>query len=239
MPARHDLTTDPTLAQQLLVARRGTAYFSRLLERLSDQDLDHPSLLPGWSRRHVVAHVGYNARAITRLVDWAATGIETPMYASPEVRGEEIEQGATQPARALRHLNTHAAITLDVAWRDCPPEAWLHTVRTAQGRVVPLTETVWMRTREVWLHAIDLGSGADVQEIPRAVLERLLRDITGMWDQRGEGKDLHITVTDGRSFDWGTGETVVSGALSQIIRWASGRERPDAQHSRPPAPRWL
>lgn len=239
MPERHDLATDPTMLEQLLVARRGTAYFSRLLERLGDDDLDEPSLLPGWSRRHVVAHVGYNARAITRLVDWATTGIETPMYASPAVRGEEIEAGATQPPRALRHLHTHAAITLDVAWRDCPPETWLHTVKTAQGRIVPLTETVWMRTREVWLHAIDLRNGGDVQEVPRAVLERLLRDITGMWDQRGDGQSLRIRVTDDDSLDWGDGESVVAGTLQQIVGWASGRERATTQHPRPVAPRWL
>ncbi|HET7782728.1 MAG TPA: maleylpyruvate isomerase N-terminal domain-containing protein, partial [Arthrobacter sp.] len=95
MVARHDQATDPALLEALLQARRGTAFFARKLNELSDAELDGGTLLPGWTRRHVVAHVGYNARAIARLIEWAATGVETPMYSSPEARNHEIEFGAT------------------------------------------------------------------------------------------------------------------------------------------------
>jgi maleylpyruvate isomerase len=79
MAARHDQTKDPALLDALLQARRGTAFFARKLNELPDAELDGATLLPGWTRRHVVAHVGYNARAIARLIEWAATGVETPM----------------------------------------------------------------------------------------------------------------------------------------------------------------
>ena len=46
--------------------------------------------------RHVVAHVHYNARALRRLVQWATTGTENRMYASPEQRASEIEAGAAR-----------------------------------------------------------------------------------------------------------------------------------------------
>ena len=69
MVARQDLTLDPALQAQLLTARRGTAFFARKLNELRDADLDAPSLLPGWTRRHVIAHVSYNARAIARLIE--------------------------------------------------------------------------------------------------------------------------------------------------------------------------
>src|SRR5690606_37166878 len=74
--ARTDRTTDPGLRAALLLARRGQAYFSRKLNELRKDELDAPSLVPGWTRRHVVAQVGYNARALTRLTEWAATGVE-------------------------------------------------------------------------------------------------------------------------------------------------------------------
>ena len=48
------------------------------------------------SCRHVVAHVHYNARALGRLVQWATTGTENRMYASPEQRASEIEAGAAR-----------------------------------------------------------------------------------------------------------------------------------------------
>ncbi len=74
--------------------RSGTAYFARLLDGLDDGALTGPSLLPGWDRASVVAHVGYNARALIRLSHWARTGVETPMYASTEQRNAEIARGA-------------------------------------------------------------------------------------------------------------------------------------------------
>jgi maleylpyruvate isomerase len=120
--------------------------------------------------------VGYNARAIARLIDWAATGVETPMYSSPEAGNHEIEFGATPSPIALRNLFDHSATHLNVEWRDLPADAWHYKVKTAQGRVVPAEETVWMRTREVWLHAVDLDNGAFFAEIPAPVLVRQVRN---------------------------------------------------------------
>ena len=272
MVARHDLTTDPRLRAELLTVRRGTAFFARKLGELSDAELDEPSLLPGWSRRNLIAHVGYNARALTRLVQWANTGVETPMYDSPEARDAEIDFGATLPARALRHLIEHAAISLDVEWRDSPDDAWAAVVRTAQGREVPARETVWMRTREVWLHAIDLDNGAGFGDVPEPVLERLLADITGTWRARGTDAGILVAVdgagdteVDGsavgdegsagdsgddgytggdsvRGTADGDAETVVSGTLPALVRWASGRGDAGVRTSTGaavPAPRWL
>ena len=51
MPARTDRTTDPALLAALLLARRGQAYFSRKLNELGNDELDVPSLVPGWTRR--------------------------------------------------------------------------------------------------------------------------------------------------------------------------------------------
>jgi maleylpyruvate isomerase len=71
----------------------GTRLFLGALADLGDDDLDRPLALPGWTGRHVVAHVHYNARALGRLVQWATTGTENRMYASPEQRASEIEAG--------------------------------------------------------------------------------------------------------------------------------------------------
>lgn len=57
MPAPTDLPTDPELLAQLLLARRATAFFAHELNGLSNVDLDEDSLLPGWTRRHVIAHI--------------------------------------------------------------------------------------------------------------------------------------------------------------------------------------
>ncbi|WP_269936691.1 maleylpyruvate isomerase family mycothiol-dependent enzyme [Arthrobacter sp. HY1533] len=239
MVARHDLTTDPRLQDALLQARRGTAFFARKLNELSDDELDGDSLLPGWSRRHVVAHVGYNARAIARLIEWAATGVETPMYLSPAARNQEIDFGATLSPIALRNLTDHAAVHLSVEWRDLPDANWGNQVKTAQGRTVPASETVWMRTREVWIHAVDLNNGATVGDIPAPILERLLTDITSAWKTRGTDAGLIIAVEES-SIRYGDTSNpdavVVSGPLAAITAWATGR---GTIPNTPIAPAWM
>lgn len=226
MATRHDQTADPALLDALLQARRGTAFFARKLNELTDAELDGGSRLPGWTRRHVVAHVGYNARAIARLIEWAATGVETPMYSSPESRNHEIEFGATLSPIALRHLFDHSAVHLNVEWRDLPADAWHHKVKTAQGRTVPAEETVWMRTREVWMHAVDLNNGATFNDIPAPVLERLLGDITGAWRTRETDAGLLVNVagTDLTFGDTSAAEpTTITGQLAAVVQWVAGR----------------
>ncbi|MFF4596733.1 maleylpyruvate isomerase family mycothiol-dependent enzyme [Amycolatopsis sp. NPDC001319] len=219
--ARYDSPHAP--AHELLWARRGTAYFARKLGELSDAELDEPSLLPGWSRRHVLAHVGYNARALTRLLTWARTGAETPMYASAEQRQEEIHSGATLPARALRSLVAHAAAHLDTEWRDLPDTSWDAEVRTALGRLVPVRETAWMRTREVWVHALDLANGATTREFPGDLLDALLADVLRGWRRRQEPVHLVLAPTGRAPIVLGEGGTTVSGDMPDLVRWVTGR----------------
>lgn len=236
----HDLD----LSERLLIARRGTAYFAQRLAELSDEQLSEPTGLAGWSRRHLVAHVGYNAAALCRLLDWAASGVETPMYASPEQRGREIAEGATLSAAALRNLFDHTVARLDEKWRNLPASAWDAQVRTAQGRLVPVSETAWMRTREVWIHAVDLGNGGRFGDFPDVVLESLLTDIVGMWQKKDLGAGLILAVDGGEPVavqpDSPPAEKV-SGPLAAVVRWAAGRGTVvvniDGEVGEPP--RWL
>jgi maleylpyruvate isomerase len=225
MVARTDNVDDPRLAATLLLARRGSAFFARKVAELSDAEFSEPSLLTGWTRSHLIAHVGYNARALCRLTEWAATGIETPMYASPSQRNDEIELGATLTPQALRNLSEHAIVHLNVEWRDLSAEAWGAEVKTAQGRTVPASETAWMRAREVWLHAIDLGNGASISDLPAEFVDRLLPEVVALWKTRGDAvPNLVLRPTDRagvdhRLDDAASDPTVVSGPSAQLLAW--------------------
>ena len=218
---------DLELSERLLIARRGTAFFAQKLAELTDDDLGGGTLLDGWTRKHLLAHVGYNAAALCRLLDWAATGVETPMYESMEQRGQEINEGATLSAAALRNLFDHTVARLDEKWRHLPESAWDAEVRTAQGRSVPASETVWMRTREVWIHAVDLANGARFTSFPNTVLESLLTDIVGTWQRKGVGGELVIEVAGAAPVTVGSegsdSRRVVRGPLAGVVRWAAGR----------------
>ncbi|MEO8220758.1 MAG: maleylpyruvate isomerase family mycothiol-dependent enzyme [Specibacter sp.] len=239
MVARHDLTTDPGLQEALLQSRRGNAFFARKLNEFPDDELDGDSLLPGWTRRHVADHIGYNARAIARLIEWAATGVQTPMNFSPTARNPEIDFGATLSPIALRNLTDHAAMHLSMEWRDLPDANWETQVTTAQGRTVPARKTVWMRTREVWLHAVDLNHGATISDIPAPLPQRLLTNISGAWKTRGADTGLIVQVqgNDIRHGDTSRPNAVtVTGTLTEVAVWAAGR---GTTTDAPRAPAWI
>ncbi|MFW0797493.1 maleylpyruvate isomerase family mycothiol-dependent enzyme [Gordonia sp. CPCC 205515] len=230
---------DLELTDRLAIARAGTAHFGRLLASLTDAQLDEPSLLEGWTRKHLVAHVGYNAAAISRLVEWAATGDEVPMYPSLETRNEEITSGATLPAHALRNLFDHTAARLDEKWRNLPADRWDFPVKTIQGRTVPVAETAWMRTREVWIHAVDLASGATFAEFPDPVVTSLIDDITNAWRRNGTGSDLRLNPPTGTidvDPDFTGTRVEISGPAPAVLRWMAGRAQSD---SAAVPPRWL
>lgn len=185
--------------------------------------------------------MAYNAAALCNLMHWATTGEETPMYASPEARGKEIEFGATLIPDALRNLHDHTIARLDVAWRDAPEEAWSHQVKTAQGRDVPAEETLWMRTREVWIHAVDLDVTAGFGDIPEVVLRTLLHEIPGKWAGKNVGEDLVLVEEDGAGERVAVTEgaaTEVRGSLAGLVRWAAGRGAQGVDTDAEP-PRWL
>ncbi|PXY34157.1 maleylpyruvate isomerase N-terminal domain-containing protein [Prauserella flavalba] len=170
----------------------------RTVDGLSDGDFDAPSALPGWTRRHLVAHVHYNAEALRRLVGWANTGIENRMYASTEQRNAEIEEGSRLPVATLRELVHGSARALAEDLDSLPEQAWRNEVVTAQGRRVPASEIPWMRTREVAVHAVDLAAGVDFTDLPAGLLRALADDVLGKRFAAGHGPDLVRWLT-GRS----------------------------------------
>src|SRR5262249_44679082 len=134
----------------------GRELFLGTVARLADTDLAEPTLLPGWSRAHVLAHMARSADALGNLVTWARTGIETPMYASGQRRAADIEIDAAQPPAQLRADMVAADARFTVACAQLPAAAWDVMVRTHSGRIVPASEVLWVRVREVWIHAVDL-----------------------------------------------------------------------------------
>jgi maleylpyruvate isomerase len=200
----------------------GEQTFAGTLAATEDAALDEPSLLPGWTRRTVVAHVVGNADGLHNLLSWARTGIETPMYASPDARQRDIETTAQLPPGALRAAYCRSADRLAQAVSTLPHTAWSSMVKTAQGRVVPATEVLWMRTRESWVHAADLvGTGAILP--PPELLAALADDVLSGWARRGVVPDLELVASDtGHVWNHGASSTA-SGTLADIVWWITGR----------------
>ena len=217
----------------------GTKLLQEAADRIDDAGLSAPTALPGWSRRHLLAHVSANADALRRLAHWARTGEERRMYDSADQRTAEIEQGSRLPVGELRSwLRTSAeALADDLA--ALTPASWEHTVVTAQGRTVPATEIPWLRSREVMIHAVDLDAGVGFADLPRDFLHRLVADVVAK--RPGGGPSLVLTDV-GIGQVWhvaGTGEPVeVAGVLVEIAAWLTGRPNAPAG-ALPDLPPWL
>jgi maleylpyruvate isomerase len=208
---------------------------------IPDSDLNGPSLLPGWPRRTLLAHVTCNADALVNLLTWARTGVETPMYASPQARDAQIEQAAALPAAELRSEFAASQTRLAAAMEHMPAAAWQAQVRTAHGRHVPASEVPWMRAREAWVHAADFGGPMTFADIPPAVAGALIGDITALWRSRGDITGVTFAAAD-TGQRWGDGPQVVSAPLTDLLAWMTGRGGKAAVRSAvPPSrpPRWL
>lgn len=156
---------------------QGTKLFLDALKGLDEDEFAAPSLLPGWNRKQLIAHVAANAEAISNLIHWAATGVETPMYRTPQDRADGIAKGLTLSGHELAAWTCDSADNLAEAMDRLSEEQWRHEVVTAQGRTVPTTETPWMRAREVCVHVVDLGAGISFADLPDGFNAALRADI--------------------------------------------------------------
>ncbi|GGR47709.1 maleylpyruvate isomerase [Nocardioides luteus] len=183
----------------------GTALFTDGLDRLETGDFDADSQLPGWTRKHLLGHVAANADALGNLISWAETGVEKRMYTSPEQRNADIETAATRPAEELREWYVRGTRELDEAMDRLTPEQWAHEIITAQLVTRQASDVPWMRAREVYIHAVDLGVGIGFADLPEDFLLALVDEIR---TKRGLSDD------DLRA---------VEGPLPEIAAWLAGR----------------
>lgn len=217
----------PGRERSLQLLEVGTALWEDALAALSDQDLTAPSTLPGWSRAHVVAHVALNADALTNLLTWARTGVVTPMYASPQARDEDIEALSRRPAAELREASERGGLGLRDGLSAMPRCAWSRKVRVRQGTEVEASVIPWLRVREVFLHALDLGSGVTDVDLPEDFADLVVGDVARQRSRVQGHPRLHLRADPGDG-EWGIGapgpeDPVVVGDVRALAAYLSGR----------------
>jgi maleylpyruvate isomerase len=218
---------------------RGEQHLATAIGRLVEEDFDGPSLLPGWDRRDVLAHLARNADAMVNLLTWARTGVETPAYPSDEDRDEQIRQTAEQMPPELKADVLAGTARLAEAVREMTPHAWAASVRARQGHEISGADVIWMRCREVYVHSVDLNSGVEFGDIPADVLAGIVDEVFRAWDRQDTTPDVVVFAGDG---EWGTGSLAVSGSLPEVAAWLSGRSTGGglrADGPLPTLPPWL
>ena len=126
---------------------------------IAEPDLRQPSLLPGWTRAHVLAHLARNSDAMRALLVGARSGQDRPAYASSEARDADIERDAAQGAKDLVADVADSAMALRTIARQLPDQAWAYPVRILDSAPFPAVQLLTRRLVEVELHHCDLAAG--------------------------------------------------------------------------------
>ncbi|MEH0543624.1 maleylpyruvate isomerase family mycothiol-dependent enzyme [Streptomyces sp. B21-105] len=204
----HDLASVRTATERLLHALAGQA----------DASVAEPSRLPGWSRGHVLAHLARNADALVNVLEGR------PMYADAQVRDADIERDAPRPLRVQLADVRESAARFQAA--AAVPADWSRTVELRNGVVDSASRLPFRRWVEVELHAVDLGVGYELEDLPAEFTERE----TEFLAERFTGHpDVPPTrLTDGTRA-WRTGrnadepEVTVTGTPADLLGWLAGR----------------
>lgn len=230
------MTTDP-----LLLMGEVDAATDRLLRTAASfdaADLAGSSLLPGWTRGHVLAHLARNADGFVNLLTSARTGEPVPMYASLAARTTDIETGSGRPpAEHLDDLRRTADLFAD-AVAAMPVEAWAATVQARRGPW-PAALLVWGRLREIEVHHLDLAAGYGAADWSETFTHRLLREAAGHHASGATPPSLVLRV-DGSRHEVVMGDRadapVVSGPAPDLAAWLIGRGGGDTLSVTPDGP---
>lgn len=199
-----------------------TARYLEALTELSDDDARAPSLLPGWSRGHVVTHLARNADALTNVLHGAQAGELRAMYESQEQRDADVEAGADRPAAEL----VADAVASAGRWTQAVNE--LHAgnldnpvCRTPGSEPWPVRRVGILRRTEVEVHHADLGLGYAANQWPADFVDHLMKRRHRELAAAGTGLTWRATDTGAT---WTTGEgPEVSGAAADLVWWLLGR----------------
>jgi len=234
--------------QTLTWMHDGTERLLAEVAALPDEALNAPTALPGWTRAYLLSHIAANADALRNLVHWARTGEERRMYASTQAREADIAAGAEASPADLRArvASSAAELAADLDALDAldgvgDAAGWDAKIITAQGLTRSADEIPWMRTREIYIHSIDLAAGTTFADLPPDFLAALLDDVTTRRSSVGGGPALVIAATDtgGRWDVAGTGSPVpVTGLLADLTAYLTGRPAPSLPAA-PVLPPWL
>jgi maleylpyruvate isomerase len=195
--------------------------------RLTDAGCHGPSLLPGWSRGHVLVHWARNADGQSRMLTAAIRGEVATQYPGGDAqRDADIEAGAARPAGLILDDAEAAVRRVEDAWRRMPADAWGRpTVARVGSR--PAWMSVWTRWRESEIHHVDLDTGYTHRQWPydftRLLLPRVLPTLQARLADhvtvRAEATDYDLATAAGAAGDL----VIVRGPAFAILCWLLGR----------------
>ncbi|GAA1910219.1 maleylpyruvate isomerase family mycothiol-dependent enzyme [Nocardioides lentus] len=198
----------------------------RTVDGLDEPALAGASLLPDWSRAHVVAHLALNAEAMARGLEGARTGRAEPLYDSPRARADDVEELAHAGPSELRERFLGSAAVLADLLEAMPVTTLATEVEWYPGGMRRQVATFAdIRRGEVEVHHVDLATpGYDHTAWPGDFAAWVVATRAAALDA-----DPPFTVYAGdldRAWSVGggaEGDPVVTGPAHTLAWWLSGR----------------
>ncbi len=198
-------------------------------EGWTDDDMRAPSVLPDWTRGHVLTHIARNADGIVRTLDGALRGERVARYPDGQAgRNADIEAGAGRPVTEQLADVRDSAARLDDAFAAIDAaDGWgLECDNRTAGQYLTA------RWREVEIHRVDVLGAYTPAQWPPGFVDYLLPRLADQVEPRlptpvrievrADG-----SVTEdlaGRTWTSGAGEPVeVTGPDWAVLAWLLGR----------------
>jgi maleylpyruvate isomerase len=215
------------------------------LDRLTEEDVRGPSLLPGWTRAHVLTHIARNADGLAVLANNARTGADDPMYpGAPDQRELDIEAGSGRGLGDLRLDVADSADRLMAAFADFPDEARAREVVLRSGARAYGWEIPVIRVRELEIHHVDLDAGYTPDDWSPDFAARTLDQLSPFFRDNRDCPVGVLAATDGDGrWEVATAGPTLAGPRSALVGWLTGRTSGEGLALDPPgelprAPRW-
>jgi maleylpyruvate isomerase len=209
----------PHLADNLARLEVETARLLRTAQGLDEASVREGSLCAGWTRAHVLSHLARNADALGNLVHWAVSGEPRAMYASPESRDADIEEGSRRPLSAIladleASAGRFAAAAPGLAGAPEDADVEMRGGVVVKGRALPT-----LRLREVVFHHVDLDTGYGFADADPGFVHRSLDNAVERLRASGAGLALELRSEEGDSWSVGSGGQQVSGSRADLLTW--------------------
>ncbi|MEU0744154.1 maleylpyruvate isomerase family mycothiol-dependent enzyme [Streptomyces sp. NPDC006134] len=206
--------------------------------KLSDEDVRAPSLLPGWSRAHVLTHLARSADSRHRLLVSARSDADLPQYADEGRRAQEIEEGAGRSAAVLLDDLDSSLHRFLTAVGEHPDGAWEVPVRWLGGGLRPARGAVGSMLREVEVHHTDLATGHGPADWPAFFVARELETTVRKLCEDPDAPPMALCADEDRVLRVvgdGPGPRV-TGPAAELLGWLTGRTDGRALTVRPSGP---
>jgi maleylpyruvate isomerase len=179
-----------------------------------------PIALPGWTRGHVLFHLGDLARAFARQAEYALAGQAIEVYdGGRPTRDRRIEENHARPVEWLREQLEDGLSALESVWAKFSAADWELPCSYRNGTITG-TQLAWWREAE--LHSVDLEADYRTEQWSAALASHV---VAFLQPRLAAGPTVVLRATDtGESWSVGNGEAVeVRATAVELAGWISGR----------------